>query len=84
MVVVTSKEVAREVLKTHDAIFATRPKLMAGDIVAYGSTDLLFCPTPGDYFRKLRRLCVQEILSNDRIRSYQDIREDEVDRKSVV
>jgi cytochrome P450 len=52
--------------------------LMAGDIVAYGSTDLLFCSTPGDYFRKLRRLCVQEILSNDRIRSYQDIREDEV------
>ncbi|KAK1661788.1 hypothetical protein QYE76_049947 [Lolium multiflorum] len=78
LVVVTSKEVAREVLKTHDAIFATRPKLMAGDIVAYGSTDLLFCSTPGDYFRKLRRLCVQEILSNDRIRSYQDIREDEV------
>jgi len=78
VVVVTSKEVAREVLKTHDAIFATRPKLMAGEIVAYGSTDLLFCPTPDDYFRKLRKLCVQEILSNDRIRSYQHVREDEV------
>ncbi|KAM0865589.1 hypothetical protein ACQ4PT_043182 [Festuca glaucescens] len=60
VVVVTSKEVAREVLKTHDAIFATRPKLMAGDIVAYGSTALLFCSTPGDYFQKLRRLCVQD------------------------
>ncbi|XP_020153361.2 premnaspirodiene oxygenase [Aegilops tauschii subsp. strangulata] len=78
VVVVTSKELAREILKTHDAIFATRPKLMSGDIVAYGSTDLLFCPTPGDYFRKLRKLCVQEILSNDRIRSFQDVREDEV------
>ncbi|XP_062183281.1 premnaspirodiene oxygenase-like [Phragmites australis] len=77
VVVVTSKELAREVLKTHDANFATRPKLMAGGIVAYNWADLLFSPT-GDYWRKLRKLCVQEILSNDRILSYQHIREDEV------
>uniref|UniRef100_A0ACD5VCK8 Uncharacterized protein n=1 Tax=Avena sativa TaxID=4498 RepID=A0ACD5VCK8_AVESA len=82
LVVVTSKELAREILKTHDAIFATRPNLMAGEIVAYGCSDLLFSPTPNDYFRKLRKLCIQEILSNDRIRSYQHIREDEV--RSIV
>jgi hypothetical protein len=66
VVVVTSKEVARQVLKTHDAVFATRPKLMAGGIVAYNWEDILFSPT-GDYWRKLRKLCNQEILSAERI-----------------
>lgn len=77
VVVVTSKEVARQVLKTHDAVFATRPKLMAGGIVAYNWEDILFSPT-GDYWRKLRKLCNQEILSAERILSYQHIREEEV------
>ncbi|XP_062203038.1 premnaspirodiene oxygenase-like [Phragmites australis] len=77
VVVVTSKELARDVLKTHDANFATRPKLMAGGIVAYDWTDILFSPS-GDYWRKLRKLCIQEILSTKRILSFQHIREDEV------
>ncbi|KAF8655908.1 hypothetical protein HU200_060862 [Digitaria exilis] len=77
VVVVTSKELARDVLKTHDANFATRPKLVAGGIVAYDWADILFSPS-GDYWRKLRRLCIQEILSTKRILSFQHIREDEV------
>ncbi|OEL25661.1 Premnaspirodiene oxygenase [Dichanthelium oligosanthes] len=77
VVVVSSKELARDVLKTHDANFATRPKLVAGGIVAYDWTDILFSPS-GDYWRKLRRLCIQEILSTKRILSFQHIREDEV------
>ncbi|XP_006664793.1 premnaspirodiene oxygenase-like [Oryza brachyantha] len=77
VVVVTSREVARDVLKTHDANFATRPKLIAGGIVAYDWSDILFSPS-GDYWRKLRRLCIQEILSAKRILSFEHIREDEV------
>uniref|UniRef100_A0A0E0BVS5 Cytochrome P450 n=1 Tax=Oryza glumipatula TaxID=40148 RepID=A0A0E0BVS5_9ORYZ len=77
VVVVTSKELARDILKTHDANFATRPKLVAGGIVAYDWTDILFSPS-GDYWRKLRRLCIQEILSAKRILSFEHIREDEV------
>ncbi|KAF8763087.1 hypothetical protein HU200_008940 [Digitaria exilis] len=77
VVVVTSKELARDVLKTHDANFATRSKLVAGGIVAYDWADILFSPS-GDYWRKLRRLCIQEILSTKRILSFQHIREDEV------
>ncbi|CAN6348703.1 unnamed protein product [Urochloa humidicola] len=77
VVVVTSKDLARDVLKTHDANFATRPKLVAGGIVAYEWADILFSPS-GDYWRKLRRLCIQEILSTKRILSFQHIREDEV------
>ncbi|CAN6287902.1 unnamed protein product [Urochloa humidicola] len=61
LVVVSSKEMARAVLKTHDTNFATRPKLLAGEIVGYEWADILFSPS-GDYWRKLRQLCATEIL----------------------
>ncbi|KAM3346809.1 hypothetical protein ACQJBY_021034 [Aegilops geniculata] len=77
LVVASSKETARLVLKTHDSNFATRPKLLAGEIVGYEWADILFSPS-GDYWRKLRHLCTTEILSPKRVRSFRHIRKDEV------
>ncbi|KAL6902170.1 hypothetical protein ACP4OV_005046 [Aristida adscensionis] len=77
LVVVSSREAARAVLKTHDANFATRPKLLAGEIVGYEWVDILFAPS-GDYWRKLRQLCAAEILSPKRVLSFRHFREDEV------
>uniref|UniRef100_J3MW27 Cytochrome P450 n=2 Tax=Oryza brachyantha TaxID=4533 RepID=J3MW27_ORYBR len=77
LVVASSREMAREVLKTHDTNFATRPKLLAGEIVGYEWADILFSPS-GDYWRKLRQLCAAEILSPKRVLSFRHIREDEV------
>ena len=77
LVVASSKETARAVLKTHDTNFATRPKLLAGEIVGYDWADILFSPS-GDYWRKLRQLCAAEILSPKRVFSFRHIREDEV------
>ncbi|XBI24874.1 hypothetical protein VPH35_049900 [Triticum aestivum] len=77
LVVASSKETARLVLKTHDSNFATRPKLLAGQIVGYEWADILFSPSD-DYWRKLRHLCTAEILSPKRVRSFRHIREDEV------
>ncbi|KAL5208972.1 hypothetical protein ABZP36_004595 [Zizania latifolia] len=77
LVVATSKETACAVLKTHDANFATRPKLLAGEIVGYDWSDILFSPS-GDYWRKLRQLCAAEILSPKRVLSFRYIRDDEV------
>jgi hypothetical protein len=77
LVVASSKETARAVLKTHDTNFATRPKLLAGEIVGYDWADILFSPS-GDYWRKLRQLCATEILSPKRVLSFRHIREDEV------
>ncbi|KAF7078062.1 hypothetical protein CFC21_082543 [Triticum aestivum] len=77
LVVVSSREMAREVLRTHDASFATRPKLLVGEVVLYSYTDILFSPS-GTYWRKLRQLCAAEILSPSRVLSFRHIREQEV------
>ncbi|XP_051208931.1 premnaspirodiene oxygenase-like [Lolium perenne] len=77
LVVVSSREMAREVLRTHDASFATRPRLLAGEIVLYDCADILFSPS-GTYWRKLRQLCTAEILSPSRVLSFRHIREEEV------
>ncbi|TVU46454.1 hypothetical protein EJB05_05994, partial [Eragrostis curvula] len=78
LVVVSSKETARQVLKTHDANFATRPKLLGGEIVLYGFADITFSPS-GEYWRKLRQLCAAEILSSKRVLTFRHIREQEME-----
>lgn len=76
-IVVSSPEVAKQVLKTQDTIFAQRPQLLGADIALYGSIDIGFSPY-GDYWRQLRKICMQELLSAKRVRSFQSIREAEV------
>ncbi|CAK8565721.1 unnamed protein product [Lathyrus sativus] len=76
-VVVSSPEVAREVLKTHDIVFASRPHLLATEIAAYNSTDIAFSPY-GDYWRQLRKICAIEILSTRRVKTLWPVREKEI------
>ncbi|XVF77118.1 hypothetical protein PTKIN_Ptkin14bG0014900 [Pterospermum kingtungense] len=52
-VVVSSPEIAKEIMKTHDVIFAYRPFLVVPTITTYGYTDIAFAPY-GNYWRKLR------------------------------
>lgn len=74
-VVISSPDFAKEVLKTHDINFATRPRLQATEILAYNSTNITFAPY-GDYWRQLRKICALELLSLKRVNSFQPIRED--------
>ncbi|XP_014504256.1 premnaspirodiene oxygenase-like [Vigna radiata var. radiata] len=76
-VVVSSPEVAKDVMKTYDAIFAQRPHQIAADIMCYGSTDIATAPY-GGYWKQQRRICSQELLSNTRVRSFRSIREEEM------
>ncbi|RLN18449.1 premnaspirodiene oxygenase-like [Panicum miliaceum] len=80
LVVVTSRELAREVLKVQDPNFANRPRLLVGGICGYGWADIIFAPT-SDYWRRIRKLCIHEVLSPRRILSFQGIREEEVRRQ---
>ncbi|RVW38416.1 Premnaspirodiene oxygenase [Vitis vinifera] len=79
MLVVSSPEIAKEVMKTHDINFAQRPHLLATRIVTYDSTDIAFSPY-GDYWRQLRKICVVELLSAKRVKSFQVIRKEEVSK----
>jgi hypothetical protein len=76
-IVVSSPEIAREVMKTHDVIFASRPTSLAIKILTYDSTDIVFAPY-GNYWRQLRKICTLELLSPKRVESYQPIREEEL------
>ncbi|KAK4725024.1 hypothetical protein R3W88_027803 [Solanum pinnatisectum] len=74
-IVVSSMDMAREVLKTHDLAFASRPKLLALDIICYKSTDIAFSPY-GDYWRQMRKVCVLELLTTKNVQSFSSIRRD--------
>lgn len=76
-IVVSSAEVAEEVLKTHDIVFAQRPLLIAFSILFYDCVDVAFSPY-GTYWRQLRKICTVELLSPKRVQSFRSIREEEV------
>ncbi|CAN6310277.1 unnamed protein product [Urochloa humidicola] len=77
--VVSSAEAASEVLKTHDAAFASRHLTPTLAVFSVGGRDVLFSPY-GDLWRHLRRVCVLELLSARRVRSFRPVREDEAAR----
>ncbi|XP_050210554.1 desmethyl-deoxy-podophyllotoxin synthase-like [Mercurialis annua] len=76
-VIISSSEHAKQVLKTHDILFAQRPFLLAADIILYKASDVAFAPY-GDYYRQLKKICMMEIFSSKRVRSFRPIREKEV------
>ncbi|XP_052147909.1 dolabradiene monooxygenase-like [Oryza glaberrima] len=77
--VVSSAEAAREVLKTHDACFASRHMTPTLAVFTRGGRDILFSPY-GDLWRQLRRICVLELFSGRRVQSLRHVREDEAAR----
>ncbi|KAL6868254.1 hypothetical protein ACP4OV_015099 [Aristida adscensionis] len=76
-VVVSSREAAREVMKTHAAAFASRPLSATLAVLTTGGRDIIFAPY-GEHWRRLRRLAVTELLSARRVLSFRAVREEEV------
>ncbi|BBN02825.1 protein MpCYP829-like11 [Marchantia polymorpha subsp. ruderalis] len=73
VVVVSSSDMAREILKTQDHIFASRPAVLLGDMLFAKGEDLLFSPL-NDNFRLMRRVVSTQLFSQQRIDSFQDLR----------
>ncbi|KAM0931392.1 hypothetical protein ACQ4PT_000417 [Festuca glaucescens] len=75
-VVVSSPAAAQEVLRDKDICFASRPSLLASEIICYGNADIAFAPY-GAYWRALRKLCVLELLSSRKVRQFAPVRDRE-------
>lgn len=78
VVIISSSEATESLLKTNDAVFASRPKLQASDIVTYGSKGIVFCEY-GPYWRNMRKLCTLHLLSASKVESFSPLRREELD-----
>ncbi|MFS7910907.1 putative cytochrome P450 [Helianthus anomalus] len=76
VLVASSAETACEILKTHDLIFASRPKLSIPDTLTYGSKNIAFAPY-GEHWRRVRSIAVLQLLNNKRVQSFRQVREQE-------
>ncbi|KAG9443053.1 hypothetical protein H6P81_018907 [Aristolochia fimbriata] len=77
LVVASTAEAAKEIMKTHDLNFATRPEMPTIKYISYGYTDIVFAPY-GAYWRQMRKICMLELLALKRVESFRFIREEEV------
>ncbi|KAH6835146.1 hypothetical protein C2S53_003631 [Perilla frutescens var. hirtella] len=76
-VVVSSPAAAELFLKTHDLVFASRPRIEVARWLSYGQRNLAFGPY-GPYWRNMRKLCTLQLLSNFKINQFGPMRKTEV------
>ncbi|KAM4087574.1 hypothetical protein ACB094_07G004600 [Castanea mollissima] len=77
VVVASSAQMAKEFLKTHDHVFASRPKTAAGKYTAYNYHNITWSPY-GPYWRQGRKIFLSELFSSKQLESYQYIRVEEM------
>ncbi|KAK4428147.1 cytochrome [Sesamum alatum] len=75
--IISSADAAREILRTHDVSFASRPELTSLKRVFYDMQDVINLPY-GDKWRKLRSIFVHRLLSSTRVKSFSSVREEEI------
>ncbi|KAL6501872.1 hypothetical protein OROGR_027005 [Orobanche gracilis] len=79
VLLVSSVDAAREIMKNQDVIFSNRPSLSIADRLFYSGKNIGFAPY-GDYWRKMRSICVLRLLSNTRVQSFRRVRDEETSR----
>ncbi|XP_065633434.1 trimethyltridecatetraene synthase [Quercus suber] len=77
VVVASSAEMAKEFLKTHDHVLASRPKSAAGKYLSYNHHNITWAPY-GPYWRQGRKIYASELFNSKRLDSYQYIRVEEM------
>ncbi|KAM0010546.1 putative cytochrome P450 [Helianthus debilis subsp. tardiflorus] len=77
VIVVSSASLAKEVMKTQDLIFCSRPSLVGQQKVSYHGLEVIFSPY-NDYWKEMRKIFMLHLLGPKRVQSFLHIREDEV------
>ncbi|XVE58757.1 hypothetical protein DITRI_Ditri04bG0194800 [Diplodiscus trichospermus] len=76
-IVVSSPQAAELFLKTHDLVFASRPKVQASEYLSYGARAMAFTEY-GSYWRTVRKWCTLHLLSASKVESFAPLRKAEV------
>ncbi|XP_010931871.1 cytochrome P450 71A9 isoform X1 [Elaeis guineensis] len=76
-IIISSSEMASEILKTHDLVFCSRPSLVAFKRYSYGGLDIAFSPY-SEQWKQLRKISMLEFFSAKRVQAFQSIIEEEV------
>ena len=76
VVVISSRDAAEEVLKTHDLECCSRPETVGTRKISYNCKGIGFMPY-GEEWKALRKLAVIELFSMKKLQSFRYIREEE-------
>ncbi|KAL6224270.1 hypothetical protein ACLB2K_003125 [Fragaria x ananassa] len=76
VVIASSPEMAKQILKTHDHVFASRPQTAAGKYTTYNYLNITWAPH-GPYWRQGRKFYLSELFNSKRLDSFEYIRVEE-------
>ncbi|XP_076945642.1 cytochrome P450 736A117-like [Bidens hawaiensis] len=76
-IVISSADAAREIMKTNDLIFASRPDVKMFRRLLFDLKEVSVAPY-GDYWRQVKSIMVLHLLSNKKIEAHREIREEEI------
>ncbi|XP_051133354.1 6,7,8-trihydroxycoumarin synthase-like [Andrographis paniculata] len=79
VLVVSSAELAKEVLKTQDSAFCSRANHLGLRKLSYDCANIAFSPY-SDYWREVKKITSVHLLNSKKNQSFRRIREDEVSR----
>ncbi|XP_010493745.1 PREDICTED: cytochrome P450 71A14-like [Camelina sativa] len=77
VLVLSSSDVAHDLMKTHDFKLANRPQLKVVENILNGGRDVAFSPY-GEYWRHIKSVCVIHLLSKKMVQSFEKVREEEI------
>ncbi|KAG2686990.1 hypothetical protein I3843_09G033600 [Carya illinoinensis] len=78
-VVVSDAVLAKEIFKTHDVTFSSRPEFGSSEYFIYRGSRFVMAQY-GDYWRFMKKLCMTRLLAVPQMDSTIDIREEEIEK----
>ncbi|XP_051131223.1 cytochrome P450 736A117-like [Andrographis paniculata] len=77
VIIIQSSAAAAKIMKAHDLVFSDKPTTRTLRQLFYNHKNLFIAPY-GEYWRKLKSICVLQLLSPKRVQSFRFIREEEI------